>query len=170
MSPRDIENNVDDANNATTQNGDGMNDDGEKRFGPCMVILLIIALPLNYFFSLLAFACTVIVMFISGNIIRGCCCSAKQYDFEPHVRKWAKVVMTNVAVYNVSWLLLTFYYDVGFLPRKPGSGGGAGPSWDDEDFSMTQTVVTVLSYLFLIVALLFAGLFTWGKNWKHLVT
>lgn len=164
MAPRDsnIWNGVDAPPDAV------VDDSAEKRFGTLMLILLVVALPLNYFFSLLALTCAVIVMFISGNVIRGCCCSAKQHTFEPHVRKWAKAILGGVAAYSVLWLSLTFFYDVGFLPRRGGEDNTA--SWGDDNFSISQTVATVLSYACLLVALIFSVLFTWGKKWTHIVT
>ena len=163
MAPRDVWNGVDAPPDAV------VDDSAEKRFGTLMVLLLVVALPLNYFFSLLALINASIVLFISGNVIRGCCCSAKQYTFEPHVRKWAKAIAGGLAFYSVLWLSLTFYYDVGFLPHK-GGGGGSSSSSGDDNFSLSQTVATVLSYACLLVALIFSILFTWGKKWTHIVT
>lgn len=171
MSPRDVENGVVDDDDAADALPPAfaidIDDNGaEKRFGILMVLLLVMALPLNYFFSLLAMICVIIVIVIAGNVLGGCCCSSQQYYFEPHVVKWTKAILGGAVSYVVLWLSLTFYYDVTFLPRKPGSSTTSS----NEDFSMSQIVVTVLSYACLLVALVFSVLFTWGKEWKHIVT
>lgn len=174
MSPRDVENGVVDDDDAAADAlppafAIDIDDNGaEQRFGILMVLLLVMALPLNYFFSLLAMICVIIVIFIAGNVLGGCCCSSQQYYFEPHVVKWTKAILSGAVSYVVLWLSLTFYYDMTFLPHKPGSSTTS--SWNDDDFSMSQTVVTVLSYVCLLVALVFSVLFTWGKEWKHIVT
>ena len=151
MSPRDVENGVVDDDDAAADAlppafAIDIDDNGaEQRFGILMVLLLVMALPLNYFFSLLAMICVAIV-----------------------VVKWTKAILSGAVSYVVLWLSLTFYYDMTFLPHKPGSSTTS--SWNDDDFSMSQTVVTVLSYVCLLVALVFSVLFTWGKEWKHIVT
>lgn len=137
--------------NSSTNNG---NETG-KCIGVSMVILLTLTLPLNYFtfiytidvLASLSFICVLIVLILSGVLVGGCCCCCKKrYNFEPRVRNWSIAVFCGTLAYTVLWMLWLL-------------------TWIDV-YPSVQIASAVLSYAFLLEALVFSVFFTWGRGWK----
>ena len=136
-------------------------DNAGKGLGIACFVLLLIGFPFNFIQPVGTFVCNTVVIIITSTITCGCCCGS-DLNLQPQVKKWSTATLVSlclmfvvqiIGIIGASIAVGTEVSNTGTLSQKTADGAGVG-----------MVIVWALSIVFNVFALIFAGLFTWGRN------
>ncbi|KAL7554916.1 hypothetical protein ACHAWF_018494 [Thalassiosira exigua] len=136
-------------------------DDAGKGLGIAMFVLLLVGFIFNFILPAVSFVCSVATIVIASILTCGCCC-AGEYDLKPNVEKFARATLLSlclmflVQIVGVVGALVAMGTEAsnnGTISKDTANGAGVG-----------VLVALVLGAVLNIMAIVFSGLFTWGRG------
>ena len=119
--------------------------------------LILAGIITAFLLPFLSIALMIAAIVIASILTCGCCC-ANDYNLKPHVKKWATATLVT--------LILAFVVQVIGVVIAAYVVGTTSETEEDMVNSMTTSVIIVGSVVIIldVLALVFSGLFTWGRN------
>ena len=128
------------------------NDNAGKGMGIAIFILIIVGFVSAFFIPYLNSACYIAALVLASVLRCGCCC-AKQYNLKPHVKKMATATLITLSLlFFVTVISLVMAYVMFF---------------SELDISVFYNVIwaiSIIMYILIGLALIFSGIFTWGRK------
>ena len=134
-------------------------DNAGKGMGIAMFVLIIVGFVSAFFIPYISSACYIAALVLASVLTCGCCC-VKQYNLKPHVKKMATATLITLIllfVVNIIYVLVWVMLQVGTYDPTTGTF----------DTSVNETMILILSiigYILIGLALIFSGIFTWGRK------
>ena len=134
-------------------------DNAGKGMGIAMFVLIIVGFVSAFFIPYISSACYIAALVLASVLTCGCCC-VKQYSLKPHVKKMATATLITLIllfVVNIIYVLVWVMLQVGTYDPTTGTF----------DTSVNETMILILSiigYILIGLALIFSGIFTWGRK------
>ena len=147
-----------------------INDDDNAGMGMgiAIFVLLIIGTVSAFFLPYISSACYIAALVLASVLTCGCCC-AKNYNLKPHVKKMATATLfTLILLFIVSTIAYVMVIQ-SVISLMDGYDETTGTFSDDTSVNGTMTwTLSIIGYvLFLLLiclALIFSGIFTWGRK------
>jgi hypothetical protein len=167
-------------------------DNDGKGMGIAIFILIIIGTVSAFFIPYLSSACYIAALVLASVLTCGCCC-AKNYNLKPHVKKMATATLvTLVLLFIVSTIVAVMVFQT-LITVMDGYDETTGTFSDDTlnslmdgydettgtfsdntivpsasditsvNVSMLLTL-SIIGYVLIGLALIFSGIFTWGRK------
>jgi hypothetical protein len=122
-----------------------------KKMGILLFSFILAGIIAAVFFPLLSVALMIAAIVIASILTCECCC-AKDYNLKPHVKKWATATLVTLIlnfVVQVIGVVIVFAVAEEDMTNRISI-----------DLIIIGSVVIILD----VLALVFSGLFTWGRN------
>ena len=135
-------------------------DNAGKGMGIAMFVLIIVGTVSAFFIPYLSSACHIAALVLASVLTCGCCC-AKNYNLKPHVKKMATATLVTLILLFVVNII---YVLVWVMVLQVGT---YDPTTGTFDTSVNETMILILSiigYILIGLALIFSGIFTWGRK------
>ena len=143
------------------------------------IVILIVGTVSAFFLPYLSSPCYIAALVLASVLTCGCCC-AKNYNLKPHVKKMATATLvTLILLFIVSTILFVMVIQ-SIISVMDGygydetTGTFSDDTWYDEatgtfsdNTSVNGTMILILSiigYVLIGLALIFSGIFTWGRK------
>ncbi|KAL3763835.1 hypothetical protein ACHAW5_007789 [Stephanodiscus triporus] len=128
-----------------------------KKMGIVLFSLILAGIITAFLLPFLSLALIIAAIVIASILTCGCCC-AKDYNLKPHVKKWATATLVTLS--------LTFVVQVIGVVIAAAVVGTTYETEEDMINSMYTSAVIIGSVVIIldVLALVFSGLFTWGRN------
>ncbi|KAL7547004.1 hypothetical protein ACHAWF_010319 [Thalassiosira exigua] len=165
-------------------------DDVGKGLGIAMVVLLVVGFVCTFFIPIISFVCVIATMVIASTLTCGCCC-ASDYNLKPNVKKFATATLVSLVlmfVVQIIWLVSasavmgTEVSNTGTISSRTAEGTTTSmmsvvmvwliaygtcvysthqpSSW----LRLDSVIVGAISLVLNVMAIIFAALYTWGRN------
>ena len=147
----------------TTRIDDDDNDG--KGMGIAIFILIIIGTVSAFFIPYLSSACYIAALVLASVLTCGCCC-AKNYNLKPHVKKMATATLvTLVLLFIVSTIVAVMVFQT-LITVMDGYDETTGTFSDITSVPNAIMLLTlsIIVYVLIGLALIFSGIFTWGRK------
>ena len=135
------------------------NDNAGKGMGIAIFVLIIVGTVSAFFLPYISSACYIAALVLASVLTCGCCC-AKNYNLKPHVKKMATATLvTLILLFIVSTILTVMLFQSDVYDETTGTFS--------DNTSVNGTMILILSiigYVLIGLALIFSGIFTWGRK------
>ena len=141
-------------------------DNAGKGMGIAIFVLLIIGTVSAFFIPYISSACIIAALVLASVLTCRCCC-AKNYNLKPHVRKMATETLAT--------LVVLFIVDIGLsvIATQYGYDEMTG-TFNDDIWYYDETIGkspfdklltgAIIWCVLMGLALIFSGIFTWGRK------
>lgn len=144
--------------------------DAGKGIGIAMFIVILIGLIVGWLYLLVPvfsawvrFICFIVGIVLSSIITCGCCC-ANSYNLNPKVKRWALATLLCLILQWVLAIVAVIIFYVSYAATQEVTQDDEVTIVADVTFSGAYTAVVVVVQILSILAIIFAGIFTWGRN------
>ncbi len=140
-----------------------VDDNAGKGMGIAMFVLIIVGFVSPFFIPYISLPCYIAALVLASVLTCGCCC-VKQYNLKPHVKKMpTTTLITLILLFIVNIIVLVMIFQVMVLQV-----GTYDPTTGTFDTSVSVNVVlltlSIIGYILIGLALIFSGIFTWGRK------
>ncbi|KAL7538581.1 hypothetical protein ACHAWF_006152 [Thalassiosira exigua] len=157
-----------------TGEADDHDDDDGKTLGVVMFSLLVVSLVCAWFLPWVSLICDIAAIIIASILTCGCCC-ASGYDHKPNVKRFLTATLVCMILQFIILIILVIW----------GVAAGAHtttttvhsmsdvPTWEQNTEATIKSAATtnaglvavgVINLVLSIMAIIFAGLYTWGRK------
>ena len=154
------------------------NDNAGKGMGIAIFVLIIVGLVSAFFLPYISSACYIAALVLASVLTCGCCC-AKNYNLKPHVKKMATATLVTLVLLFIVSAILTVMVIQSVVSVMGGYDETTGTFSDDtlyydettgtviDTTSVNVPILLILSIIVYVLnglALIFSGIFTWGRK------
>jgi len=140
------------------------NDNAGKGMGIAIFVLIIVGTVSAFFLPYISSACYIAALVLASVLTCGCCC-AKNYNLKPHVKKMATATLfTLILLFIVSTIAYVMVIQ-SVISLMDGYDETTGTFSDNTSVNGTMILIlSIIGYVLIGLALIFSGIFTWGRK------
>ena len=139
-------------------------DNDGKGMGIAIFILLLMGTALAFFlpYFITIFNITALVL---ASVLRCGCCCAKNYNLKPHVKKMATATLVTLVLLFIVSIIVTVMSIMAIQSGMILYHTYPGTFSDVNSVNVTKLwPVSIIGYVLIGLALIFSGIFTWGRK------
>ena len=136
-------------------------DNAGKGMGIAIFVLIIVGFVSAFFFPFLSSPCYIAALVLASILTCGCCC-AKQYKLKPRAKKMATATLITLILLFVVSAIGTFMLVQSITDSYDPTTGTV--SEDISFYAKMLLPVAIITYILIVLALIFSGIFTWGRK------
>lgn len=151
-----------------------------KGMGIAIFVLLIVGTVSAFFIPYLSSACFIAALVLASVLTCGCCC-AKNYNLKPHVKKMATATLVTLVLLFIVSIISTVILVKSLMDGYDETTGTfsddtlmdgydytTGTFSDDTSVNVGMQImlliVSIIGYVLIVLALIFSGIFIWGRK------
>ena len=152
----------------TNESRDAEKDEDGKQLGIIIIILLIVSIPFYFILPLVSMIYTIIALIAASSITCQCCGVA--YSLEPIVKRFVTGTTVSLALIFVLQIIYVIGASLALANDAEVSSSG-NVSFEEDTIEGVTTGAMVLTGIIIaldIAAIIFTGLFVWGRKcWSN---
>jgi hypothetical protein len=147
---------------ATTTTMIEYDDNAGKGMGIAMFVLIMVGFVSSFFLPYLSSPCYIAALVLASILTCGCCC-AKQYKLKPGAKKMATATLITLILLFVVSAIGTFMLMQSIMDTYDPTTGTISED-SINVYAKTLLPVGIVTYILIGLALIFSGIFTWGRG------
>jgi hypothetical protein len=138
-------------------------DNAGKGMGIAMFVLILVGFVSAFipYLNFISSACYIAALVLASILTCGCCC-AKQYKLKPGVKKMATATLITLILLFIVSTIGTFMLIQSMMDTYDPTTGTV--SEDISFYAKMLLPVAIITYILIVLALIFSGIFTWGRK------